>query len=54
VQPVSDFSALFGAGKAEDWDGFDEALGHWRKGDADKRRSALANIAKKANDLGLY
>jgi hypothetical protein len=54
VQPVSDFSALFGSGKAEDWDGFDEALDQWRKGNADKCRSALDNIAKKAHDLGLY
>jgi hypothetical protein len=54
VQPVSNFSALFGAGKGEDWDGFDEALEQWRKGNADKRRSALDDIAKKANDLGLY
>jgi hypothetical protein len=54
VHPVSNFSALLGAGKAEDWDGFDEALEQWRKGNADKRRSALDEIAKKAHDLGLY
>jgi hypothetical protein len=30
VQPVSDFSALFGAGAAEDWEGFDEAVERWR------------------------
>jgi hypothetical protein len=30
VQPLSDFSALFGAGRAEDWEGFDEALERWR------------------------
>lgn len=29
VKPVSDFSALFGAGVAEDWDGFDEAVQKW-------------------------
>lgn len=29
VQPVSDFSALFGAGRAEDWEGFEEAVELW-------------------------
>jgi hypothetical protein len=29
VQPVSDFSALCGAGAAEDWEGFDAALEQW-------------------------
>jgi hypothetical protein len=43
VQSVSNFSALFGVGQAEDWDGFDKALEQWRKGKSDKkRRSALA------------
>jgi hypothetical protein len=31
VQPVSDFSVLFGAGQAEDWEGFDHALEQWRQ-----------------------
>jgi hypothetical protein len=31
VQPVSDFSVLFGAGQAEDWEGFDEAVERWRE-----------------------
>ncbi len=30
VQPLVDFSALFGKGKAEDWDGFEERLEQWR------------------------
>jgi hypothetical protein len=30
VQPVSNFAAIFGAGAAEDWDGFDEAVESWR------------------------
>lgn len=30
VQPVSDFSVIFGAGAAEDWEGFDEAVERWR------------------------
>ncbi len=30
VAPVSDFSALFGAGSAEDWEGFDDAVERWR------------------------
>jgi hypothetical protein len=54
VQPVIDFSALFGAGKGEDWEGFDEALKQWRQGNADKRRSALDDVSKKAHDLELY
>lgn len=32
VQPV-DFSALFGAGQAEDWEGFEEAVELWRSDD---------------------
>ena len=31
VQPVSDFSVLFGAGGAEDWEGFDEAVERWHE-----------------------
>jgi hypothetical protein len=30
VQPLSNFAAIFGAGAAEDWDGFDEAVERWR------------------------
>jgi hypothetical protein len=30
VQPVNDFSVIFGAGAAEDWEGFDEAVELWR------------------------
>lgn len=30
VQPVTDFSTLFGAGVAEDWEGFDDAVERWR------------------------
>jgi len=31
VQPVSDFSILFGAGVPEDWEGFDEAVERWHE-----------------------
>lgn len=30
VQPISNFNALFGAGQAEDWEGFEEAVESWR------------------------